>query len=1102
MITICGKRGKITQLRTGRKGFRVPIILFLVFAVFPAFAETKTAPFSINLQDYPLYLKQGFSVDDTLNPNLQDGSWLIKQRFAQVLIMKAGLPGLPKRVFLSPFGREVGEFTFIIPFSVHDATAIGEQGFPVPGLFLSGIGDNWEIYLNGKMVRSEMRRDGQGRILEHHSRRKVFFPLDRTLFRTGENILAFRIVGDPTDQTVGFQYSAPFYIADYDRIAVKNNEALSLILIGGYILVGVYHLFLFLSRRRDTYNRVVRKHQFSGQQPLKNACFAAGRRETARTVREPTGFSNKSNIYCGLFSLLMGFYFFFRTWSIYLLIPDTLIVVKLEFFCIFLVIPALGLFIEKLCLGKTTAVTKIYSGIFGFLAVTQLLLPHPYGSDALIVWQVLGIGSLLYILIRNIIMVFIQDMRKAKPEGRRFFRTLRNTYSGNMLIGVVIVVISAVTDILDSLFFHYSLSVIQYSFFFFCMATIIMLTRIYGNLNTKLQETNETLDQGLNALKKATDASQTKNIFLANMSHEIRAPMNAILGMAELILQESPGQAIQEKTESIKSAGSSLLAIINDILDFSKIEAGKLDIVKQEYCFSSLINDVINIISIRLNAKEKTGIPGEGSRGDSGPIEFITHIDPSIPDMLIGDEVRIRQILINLLVNAVKYTHRGKITFSAIRQSMSAESITLSFKVADTGIGIKAEDTGRLFTGFTQFDSHRKQDAESTGLGLAISRNLCLLMDGDIRFESEYEKGSVFTVVLPQGLRHRTASDTDGENREKDGGFSIFAAPEARTLIVDDLENNLVVAAGLLAPYGMRIDTVLSGKEALERVKQNHYDLIFMDHMMDGMDGVETVWAIRAFEEERRKEKGKVPTDIPIVALTANVVLGMREFFLERGFNDFLPKPIELRKLHEICERWIPEEKKVYDKVYDKVYETGRPSAAGEKREKLKNTALFELDREIKLDLLKHYVRHFQNHAPADRVYLDRFSGLIAALGDTVKEGAFAGEGSLAGRAGVLEEAGKRGDIPTIEKLLPDFYEDIKAAAVTEETPVAGFTEKLLVLKDALNRNDTELADQVIAELFILPLKGKEQKLFIALYDFLMAREIDKAKGMIESWLK
>ncbi len=507
----------------------------------------------------------------------------------------------------------------------------------------------------------------------------------------------------------------------------------------------------------------------------------------------------------------------------------------------------------------------------------------------------------------------------------------------------------------------------------------------------------------LEANREIERAAKMKSDFLANMSHEIRTPMNAVIGMAEMALREELPPNARDYINQIKSSGAELLRIINDILDFSKIESGKMDISPVEYETMSVVSDVANVISTRM--KEKN-------------VELIMDVAPDIPEQLYGDNVRIKQVLINIANNAVKFTNEGRVAMRISPERRGKDEVNLHFTVEDTGIGIKKHDMEKLFQSFQQLDSKRNRNIEGTGLGLAISKRLLNLMGGDIEVESEYGKGSTFRFTVPQHIVNDTPaiilSDPEGKaaagmlanadadaqmiadcrmlgigyenidsedalleyalrNEGKELFFFIsreyfstawedfarshseitvvliidfaqtiqynipnllvvkkpvytltlasilghkemrykvqdstgsdmdFIAPDAKILIVDDNAVNLKVVEGLLEPLKMRVDTALSGREAINRIDIERYDIIYMDHMMPELDGVETTHIIRRFYESYN--------DVPIVALSANAMDGTKEMFLREGMNDFVPKPIELRALIASVRKWLPDEK-------------------------------------------------------------------------------------------------------------------------------------------------------------------------------------------------
>lgn len=709
-------------------------------------------------------------------------------------------------------------------------------------------------------------------------------------------------------------------------------------------------------------------------------------------------------------------------------------------------------------------------------------------------------------------------------------------------------------------------------------------------------------------LRKANEeverTARMKSDFLANMSHEIRTPMNGVIGMAELALREELPPAAREYVNQIRDSGRTLLAIMNDILDFSKIESGKLDIYEEEYEPLSLVNDVAAVVTAYIGDK---------------PVELNLDIPPDIPGKLRGDSIRIKQSLLNLTNNAVKFTQKGQVKIQIAYSWLDSENVDLQVNVSDTGMGIKPEDQDRIFLSFQQADSKRNRQIEGTGLGLAISRQLIHLMHGEITVKSEYGKGSTFSFHIPQKVVRKQSSITMGETAppitaamiknyytagqlktdvvrlggscrfidstdrldeeqmvsleylfvewelftasvqdfakanpnvtvvvildfKKQAEYSQknviimkkpfyvlnlvnifkhekdtysdkeeedfwFIAPDAHILAVDDNAVNLTVTKGLLEPLKMRIDTASSGREAIDKISVYKYDLIFMDHMMPELDGVETTHIIRRFHPEYN--------DVPIIALTANAIDGTREMFISEGMNDFVPKPIEIRSLVSKLHYWLPLEKQIRTDI--QFTEKGPEESSLEIQGLDTEYALSILGSEkLYRSVLKDYYRVIDKKIRVIQSALEEkdwgtYTLELHALKSASRQ---IGAIELSEMAAELEKAGNARDTEkicektpavlklyrTYQEILGPFYENQEEDRVREPVSDEQLSALLDEMRDALENLDMDRIEEVIRTMDGYAFEGEQKELFEKLKSDVEEYDLESCGEVLDRW--
>lgn len=740
-------------------------------------------------------------------------------------------------------------------------------------------------------------------------------------------------------------------------------------------------------------------------------------------IRRYTGLPGRGELYLGLACLVAGIYCFIGTdtLSIFynleeayaiqeylvLLLPLLLalyyerslrsiyprrFLVLMGLVCVYTVAEILVHLLGLCDLEEMTGVSAAAIGVIGVTAIVSLIQYHRRHRTYQIWISVLAMAALLVSGVTNIVLYLV-------------FHKLYVRTAGQYSI-TVFSLLMAVQHIFQLAKEH--------------RADVEERAQEAERQNLLLAQAKEDADA---ARVEALEANEAKGRFLAHMSHEIRTPINAVLGMDEMILRETKEQNIKEYAMDIYQAGQTLLSLINDILDFSKIDSGKMEIVPVEYDISSLIHDLLNMASQRAGEKQ---------------IRLEAQVDHKIPSRLYGDDVRIRQVLTNILTNAVKYTPEGTV-WLRVNSRCTNDLAVLSFEVEDTGIGIREEDLPKLTAEFERIEENRNRNIEGTGLGMSITLQLLALMGSKLQVESEYGKGSKFSFELEQTVTdHTPVGDFEARVRLLSQDYnheSTICAPDAKILVVDDNAVNRKVLRSLLKETQIQITEAEGGMQCLELVRQEHYDLIFLDHMMPEMDGIETLHRIRGLSDCPCQ-------DTPIIVLTANAVSGAKEAYLAEGFDDFLSKPIVLDKLEHIIRHMLPERLFRDAADYMDKNEPLQQIQAGAKAGLPDDLAQVDgLDWQYAwlhlpdIDLLEYTVKEFhaQIIAAADRLeqafaqikddrqYLDLYRIQVHAMKSLA---ATVGIVPLAGMAKILEYAAKDGDLEKVVSVTPVFLEE------------------------------------------------------------------------------
>jgi signal transduction histidine kinase/CheY-like chemotaxis protein/HPt (histidine-containing phosphotransfer) domain-containing protein len=1030
-------------------------VFFLVGIVWADNIDSSTA-MRIDLTDpevCQVYFSQGMKPVTTLRAQTDAEAW---QNITETTwcIGRMDLASQYKQPMFTPTDISPAEYyTYQMIFNVSpEYMAYIESSALVPGLYIEAIADNWEIFLNDDLIKREMYIDGDGNIYNHRNVASCSIPFDKSSLRQGENTLTFHVAAHPNTLDSGIYYNSEFYIDSFDAIEKSNADFFLIFFTGITAFMGFYNLLVYLGNPKE-----------------------------------------KSYLYFAMVQFLLAVYIFTNTSWISVLITNSQISKALEYGTMTLLPIFAVLFTKGVAKERIGVFMRIVTAIQIMIVIAMPFGGVQFSVDLLLLSEVCMIISLLYGMITAVIW-----LRKAarlenahgKLTVRGFTAVLLRTVMGNTFIGLLFIIVSAVFGVIRSTFLDADQNSVIVGLFAFVLSVSFSLQNEVTETKHQVLHQNEKLEGLVQSRTRdleeqtalAINASKAKSRFLATMSHEIRTPMNAVIGISEILLSRPElDTEVRDGIDKMHHSGKSLLGIINDILDLSKAETGKLEIIPTEFSLPALINDTVQLNIVRIGSK---------------PIEFSLSLSDNLPEKLIGDELRIKQILNNILSNAFKYTNKGSVKFDVSGEE-TQKGFAIRFTISDTGQGMHEEELKTLFDEYSRFNTIANRKTEGTGLGMSITVQLIELMGGKIDVKSVFGEGSTFTVSLPLeaspdaatvplSVREKLRSFTFGASeRIEKGRIDIRDyMPYGCVLVVDDVATNLYVAEGLLKPFGIKVTTASSGFEAIDIINSGKtFDIIFMDHMMPEMDGIETVKKIRELGYTK-----------PITALTANAIVGNEAVFKESGFDDFISKPIDIRDLTRILQIFIR----------DRHPEEATPQLRAEDTETV-NPRLYEVFLKDVKNAVKALPEQFES---------GDFKSLAITAHGMKAAAANAREYKVSEIAKAVELAAKEDDKVAVSKKLPELLEGLTslldntfAASPGEASgkpkPSENEISALLeVAASCCGEYDESGAEKTIAKMRTYELTDDIISLLENIEELLLHAEFEKAQAEIEGKLK